>query len=81
MLRPQLSLLGGVAALALLAGASTHAAAQAGIPPDFTAIIQQAKKELFPKTVYIKVVYESFDEGKKTKGQSSGSGVIISSDG
>src|SRR5437868_6005169 len=50
-------------------------------PIDFSAIIQGAKEEIFPKTVYIKVVLESFEQGKKIRQQATGSGVIISSDG
>jgi len=56
-------------------------AATSSTPIDFSAIISQAKEEIFPKTVYIKVVLENFEQGKKIRQQATGSGVIISTDG
>jgi serine protease Do len=57
------------------------ASAHPGTPIDFVEVIQDAKRELFPKTVYIKVVVESYSGGKKIKLQASGSGLIVSTNG
>ena len=76
--RPHLAVL-----LLLCAGPLWAAAtAEKPAPPiDFSAVISHAKEEIFPKTVYIKVVLESFEQGKKVRQQATGSGVVISSDG
>jgi serine protease Do len=57
------------------------ALANPGTPIDFVEVIQNAKRELFPKVVYIKVVVESYSGGKKIRLQASGSGLIVSADG
>lgn len=48
---------------------------------DFRQIVQSAKKKVFPAVVFIKVVSENYDAGRKQTQDSSGSGVIISADG
>jgi serine protease Do len=66
----------------ILAPWAVFAAVTPAQPPvDFIAVIQHAKEELFPKTVYIKTVLETYSEGKKVSEQATASGVIISSDG
>ncbi|MBK7403895.1 MAG: trypsin-like peptidase domain-containing protein [Phycisphaerales bacterium] len=49
--------------------------------PDFRQIVQEAKEKVFPAVVYIRVVSESTESGKRVLQESSGSGVIISADG
>jgi len=49
--------------------------------PDFRQIVQSAKDKVFPSVVYIRVVSEQNQQGRKESMLSSGSGVIISSDG
>src|SRR5258708_6710854 len=65
----------------LLLPLPVRTAANPGNPIDFVEVIQNAKRELFPKTVYIKVVMENYSGGKKVKLQASGSGLIVSTDG
>lgn len=48
---------------------------------DFREIVQSAKDKVFPAVVYIRVVAEDFQGGKKESYEASGSGVIISPDG
>jgi serine protease Do len=63
------------------------AVAQDGAPaaiaeyPDFRQIVQEAKEKVFPAVVYIRVVSESTESGKRVLQESSGSGVIISPEG
>jgi len=49
--------------------------------PDFRKIVQEAKEKVFPAVVYIRVVSESTESGKRVLQESSGSGVIISPEG
>jgi len=48
---------------------------------DFRKVIKEAKKKVFPAVVFVKVLKESHEEGKKITQEVSGSGVIISPDG
>ena len=48
---------------------------------DFRKVIKEAKKKVFPSVVYIKVLKESHEAGKKITQEVSGSGVIISPEG
>jgi serine protease Do len=48
---------------------------------DFRKIIAGAKQKVFPAVVFIKVLSESYEGGKKTTSEASGSGVLISGDG
>ncbi len=48
---------------------------------DFRSIVQHAKGQVFPAVVYIKVLVESNEGGKRQTMEASGSGVIISADG
>jgi serine protease Do len=70
-----------------LAGGGHGARAQEGVPPavaeypDFRQIVQQAKDKVFPAVVYIRVVSESTESGKRVLQESSGSGVIVSPEG
>ncbi|HZW08520.1 MAG TPA: trypsin-like peptidase domain-containing protein [Phycisphaerales bacterium] len=49
--------------------------------PDFRQIVQEAKEKVFPAVVYIRVVSESTESGKRVLQESSGSGVIITPEG
>jgi S1-C subfamily serine protease len=48
---------------------------------DFRQVIRSAKDKVFPAVVYIKVLQESHESGKKVSQEISGSGVIISAKG
>ena len=48
---------------------------------DFRKVVNDAKEKVFPAVVYVKVVKQSHEEGKKTSQEVSGSGVIISPQG
>ncbi|KPJ73816.1 MAG: hypothetical protein AMS14_06275 [Planctomycetes bacterium DG_20] len=48
---------------------------------DFREVIRSAKDSVFPAVVYIKVLQESHESGKKISREVAGSGVIISSEG
>lgn len=48
---------------------------------DFQQIVQQSKDRVFPALVFIKVLTESHESGKKVTNEASGSGVLISPDG
>lgn len=48
---------------------------------DFRSIVQSAKDKVFPAVVYIRVIRESNEGGKKESQAVSGSGVIISPEG
>ena len=48
---------------------------------DFRQVVQSAKDKVFPAVVYIKVIRETHEAGKKISQEISGSGVIVSSDG
>jgi S1-C subfamily serine protease len=48
---------------------------------DFREVIKTAKDKVFPAVVFIRVVKESFERGKKTSFEVGGSGVIISPTG
>ncbi len=49
--------------------------------PDFRQIVQDAKEKVFPAVVYIRVISENTESGKRELMESSGSGVIISAEG
>lgn len=49
--------------------------------PDFRRIVQEAKERVFPAVVYIRVVSENTESGKRELMESSGSGVIVSGEG
>lgn len=49
--------------------------------PDFRRIVQDSKEKVFPSVVYIRVIRESTEYGKKELQAISGSGVIISPEG
>ena len=53
----------------------------AGYAAMFQTTVQQAGKKVFPALVYIKVVQDNLDSGRSSSASSSGSGVLISSDG
>ena len=48
---------------------------------DFREVIRSAKDRVFPAVVYIKVLQESHESGKKVSREVAGSGVIISAEG
>ena len=48
---------------------------------DFRQVIRAAKDKVFPAVVYIKVIQESHESGRKVSSEVAGSGVIISPDG
>lgn len=48
---------------------------------DFRETIGEAKSAVFPSLVYVRVIAEGTNDGKVSKAQASGSGVIISADG
>jgi serine protease Do len=48
---------------------------------DFREVIRSAKDRVFPAVVYIKVLQESHESGKKISREVAGSGVIISPEG
>ena len=49
--------------------------------PDFRELVRYATDRVFPAVVYVKCIRESFEEGKKTSQEVSGSGVLISEKG
>ena len=51
------------------------------LTPDFRDTVASAKASVSPSVVYIRVIYNDTQGGKDRKGQSSGSGVVISADG
>lgn len=48
---------------------------------DFQQVVQQSKDRVFPSLVFIRVLSETHDSGKKMTQEASGSGVLISPDG
>jgi serine protease Do len=58
------------------ASAENHLAAL-----DFRQVVQSAKDKVFPAVVYIKVIRETHEAGKKISQEISGSGVIVSPEG
>lgn len=48
---------------------------------DFRKVVTEAKGKVFPAVVFIKAVRESFESGRKSTQEVSGSGVLISADG
>ncbi len=48
---------------------------------DFRKVVSDAKDKVFPAVVYIKVIRESHESGKKISEEVSGSGVLISGEG
>lgn len=66
----------------LLAGCTTfNESDPANYGNMFQKTVQQAGGKVFPALVYIKVLQEDLGSGRSSKGSSSGSGVLISSDG
>jgi serine protease Do len=49
--------------------------------PDFRQIVQEAKDEVFPALVFIRVLRESHESGRRITSEVSGSGVLISPEG
>jgi len=58
------------------ASAENHLAAL-----DFRQVVKSAKDKVFPAVVYIKVIRETYEAGKKISQEISGSGVIVSPEG
>jgi serine protease Do len=58
--------------------ASQPVASQPAGPLDFREVIRSAKAKVFPTVVFIKVLQQSHESGKKTTNEVAGSGVIIS---
>jgi serine protease Do len=48
---------------------------------DFRHIVQESKNKVFPALVFIRVLRESHESGKRVTQEVSGSGVLISADG
>lgn len=48
---------------------------------DFRQIVQAAKGKVFPSVVFIRVVSENYESGRKQNVEATGSGVLISNDG
>jgi len=48
---------------------------------DFRQVVQDAKDKVFPAVIYIKIVQQTHEYGKKISQEISGGGVIISEDG
>ena len=48
---------------------------------DFRQIVRDAKEKVFPTVVFIRVLRENLEGGKKVSQEVSGSGVVISADG
>ena len=48
---------------------------------DFRQVVQSAKDKVFPAVVYIKVIRETHEAGKKISQEVAGSGVIVSPEG
>lgn len=71
------------------AGVSATVAETESIPPatelmggpDFRRVVRQAKEKVFPAVIYIRVLKESHETGKKLTQEVSGSGVIVSPSG
>ena len=76
-----------LALLALASAAGCRTASRASSAPDdlgsldFRAVVQHAKDKVFPAVVYIKVIRETHEAGKKISQEISGSGVIVSPEG
>jgi len=71
-----LAVVGASVAPAAAGDQSAAIAAAEGL--DFRQIVQEAKAKVFPAVIYIRVVQEATEQGKKASQQISGSGVIIS---
>jgi serine protease Do len=75
----------GAALILMLTGAPSRAAvpatASAPVPPAVRRAVDEAIERVYPALVRIHSVSVYFAEGREVKGQSSGSGVIISADG
>ncbi len=70
--------------LGMLAGAAWAAGPpdrDALLPPDFREIVRQAKAQVFPAVIYIRVVREATEQGEKGSQQVAGSGVIVTPEG
>src|SRR4026209_3001768 len=67
------------AALSSHALANTEQAALARM--DFRQIVRDSKDKVFPALVFIRVLRESHESGKRINQEVSGSGVLISPDG
>ena len=66
-----------------LAGVLLLAAMARGGEPvqDYRTLIQQASAKVFPSVVFIKCIRETYEGGRKTFREVSGSGVIVSTNG
>ena len=51
------------------------------VQPDFRDIVRESKNKVFPALVFIRVLRESHESGKRIASEVSGSGVLISPDG
>ena len=77
----------GVLMGVVVSGGARPVLAQEAIPPsaadypDFRRVVQDAKEKVFPAVVYIRVVSEDTESGKRVLRESSGSGVIVSPEG
>jgi serine protease Do len=72
----------GLAGFVLCGAVQAQPAAQTvGRDADFRRIVQSAKDKVFPAVVFIKVLQETHEMGKKTTREALGSGVIISPGG
>jgi serine protease Do len=64
------------------AGAAPAVVASRSLPAfDFRDIVQSAKDKVFPAVVFIKVLQENLESGRKVTREIAGSGVIISAKG
>ena len=70
-----------VSALFILLLAGSALAESPAVQPDFRQIVQQSKDKVFPALVFIRVLRESHESGKRVASEVSGSGVLISPDG
>lgn len=57
----------------------SESAALAGL--DFRQVVRESKNKVFPALVFIRVLRESHESGKRVTNEVSGSGVLISPDG
>jgi serine protease Do len=64
-----------------LVAVETNGALEAAGNMDFREVISRAKAKVFPATVFVLVMQESYESGRKVTSEITGSGVIISEDG
>ncbi len=70
-----------VTCLLLLSGAGNASAKERSVPPELRPQIDSAIAKVKPALVRIRVVATDYSEGRETKSQAVGSGVIITKDG